>query len=233
MTLVVLARGGPLPLVKIGGNAVTAAQSNRGSGWMLAEFELSHGAHVEVGSSSADLFETGSGEVSVWLKPNGTPNFATTEILPPTHLKTPALLHHALSADQLKTITAAKLRIDLFGSDGGAYANKRVLCNGEPILTLPANKHGDTWEDFVLDIQKESLGPIALANALRVTNPSKDKFKLRNVALAVQLADGSWVSTPPNTGVHCHDKEWAHFEGTAFENDGSSARIEVNFESGK
>ena len=44
-----------------------------------------------------------------------------------------------------------------------------------------------------------------------------------------RLADGTWTATPLNPAIHCHDKEWAHFEGEAFQTDGKSKPVDASF----
>ncbi|HLX64114.1 MAG TPA: hypothetical protein VKX17_22770 [Planctomycetota bacterium] len=225
--LALTVRGGEIPNVKVDGQRLSVMQQNGGLGWKTASFDLrsywDKKIRVEIATAGDGIFPSAAEEMSIALLRDDS-----RELLTPKILKTGGA-PHTLTAEQLKTITAAKIHIGLFGSDGGQFANKKLLINGEPALTLPANAHGDNWEEFVLDLPADALKKIALDNTLRVTNPSADKFKFRNVALAVKCADGVWVSTPLDAHVHCHDKEWAHFEGVPFDAKGESEPIVLKF----
>ncbi len=241
--LVLFNRGGDFPTVKRNDVEIIPTRVNHGPGWKVALYALKPDSRFNLKFSQSGIFGSSGNVTSAWLNLHWSPLFdmghgesflnrQTLEILPPTEFKSASNTRPVPPA-QLQSITAAKLYMDLFGSDAGQFANKKLLLNGDPILTLPANKHGDNWEEFTLDLPAEALKKIALENKLRITNPSGDKFKFRNLTLAVKLPDGTWSATPPNTQIHCHDNDWAHFEGTPFQPNGESAEIILRFEEKK
>ncbi|MBI3922868.1 MAG: alpha-galactosidase [Armatimonadetes bacterium] len=134
-----------------------------------------------------------------------------------------------LSAEDLKSITAAKLHFTVFGSEGGPYEKKPVLLNGKEIGTLPLNDSPqDRWQERVLDLPKNLLSSLRLKNGIVLTNPTGDCFKIKDLALAVQLPEGNWVETGYGAGVYCSVGDWLHGEGTAFV-EGRSRVIEIRF----
>jgi len=123
-----------------------------------------------------------------------------------------------IAAADLATIKAAKLHVNTFGVNGEEkYRNKPIQLNGVDIGILPPNRPaGDRWQEQTLDIPKDKLNLIKLTNAVVLTNPVGDAFKIGDVGLAVQLPDGTWTETNLDTRIHCSIGGWPHSEGQTF-----------------
>lgn len=130
-----------------------------------------------------------------------------------------------ITADDLSKIRAAKLHVNVFGVNGEEkFVQKPVLLNGAEIGILPPNGHSlDKWEERAMDIPKEMLPTIKPENTVVFTNPTHDPFKISEIGLAVQLADGTWVETNRETGIHCSTPGWLYTEGKVFKADRSEA----------
>lgn len=147
----------------------------------------------------------------------------------PVEVDTSARRGRALTAADLRTARAAKLHLLVFGSNGEKYAGKPITLNGERVADVPTSRRPiDRWQRCLVDIPKEKLPALRLRNQIRFGNRSGDSYKLRDVALAVQLADGRWAETPFAGDVHCNTLSWLYAEGTPFTND-QSQPITVQF----
>ncbi len=137
----------------------------------------------------------------------------------------------SLTAEQLKNIKAAKLRIVVFDSNGEpSYRDKFIHLNGKKLAAVPTNTGPlSAWQQHVIDLAADDLGRLRPTNQMEVTNPSGDYFKFSGLSLAVQLPDGSWVETRPNGETFSSVAQWTHAEGTPF-TDGRSGVIELGFE---
>jgi len=138
-----------------------------------------------------------------------------------------AATRHVTEAD-LAGLRAAKLRIDCYGSDGGQYAGKYILLNGQRLAQVPAGA-GDRWSLQVVDLAPEQLGWLRLRNEVTVDNASQDAWKFRNLTLAVQLADGTWVRTNTDETIWSVPN-WAFSEGRTWGADGIAGPIVLEFE---
>jgi len=124
----------------------------------------------------------------------------------------------AVSEEALRSAKAALLHIMIFGSDGARYAGKPILLNGQPVGVVPTSaKPIDRWQRKIVRLPKEKLALLRVENEIRFGNRNGDCYKLRDVALAVQLADGRWAETKLDGKVYCSTKGWLHSEGTLFE----------------
>lgn len=138
-----------------------------------------------------------------------------------------ALARPVTKAD-LATARAAKLRIDIFGSDGGEYAAKFIDLNGDEIGRVPAGG-GDSWRLAVVDLDPSQLERLCISNQIVVRTAAGDAWKFRNLTLAVQLADGTWVRTPTDPTVHsCAG--WAFSEGELWGDDRVAGPIVLAFQ---
>ncbi len=128
----------------------------------------------------------------------------------------------AISAAQLKAIKAARLHLAVFGANPeDRYANKPVTLNGEVIGILPPNSryNVDQWAERVMEVPADKLAAVAAENVIIVSNCGGDDFKFGDAALAVQLADGTWVESNRASTVYCScgtGGGWLHHEGTGF-----------------
>lgn len=119
-----------------------------------------------------------------------------------------------VSDDDLKGVTAAKLRIRVFGSDRDM---KYMLLNGAPVGVLPVNDFPfDFWDEFIIDIPPNALKILKKKNKFTVNNMPGDDFKFNDAALSVRLADGSWRSTGMEKRVQSSNTAWKYSEGTVF-----------------
>jgi len=135
-----------------------------------------------------------------------------------------------LTTEQLKTVTAAKLRIVVFDSNGEPrYRDKFIHLNGRKLAPVPPNTGPlSAWQQHVIDLPPNDLGRLKLTNQVVITNPVGDYFKFTGLSLAVQLPDGCWIETRPNGQTYSSIAQWAHAEGTLFTN-GRSGVIELGF----
>lgn len=132
----------------------------------------------------------------------------------------------SLTAADLAGLRAARLRIDVYGADGRPqYAAKYIDINGHRLSTVPAN-NSDTWTFKTVAFDPSQLAWIRRANEVTVRTECDDSWKFRNLTLAVQLADGTWVKTGADTTVHS-TPNWAHSEGTTWGKDGIAGPIRL------
>ncbi len=154
-------------------------------------------------------------------------------LLEPTPVGPPGAASTVIKPDELAKIQAAKLRIELHDADGGAYADKHILLNGQPLAKVPVNQgEVSRWQEHVIDLPKEWLGKLKMTNAVVLTNKPHDLFKFRGVALAVRKADGSWVTSSRAGQVYASSRNWRYTEGEVFEGD-RSPEIAVSFKAAK
>ena len=132
-----------------------------------------------------------------------------------------------LTEGDLGGLRAAKLRMDCYGSEGGQYAGKYIILNGQRLAQVPA-AGGDRWSLQVVDLTAEQLGWVRLRNEVTVDNAAQDAWKFRNVTLAVQLADGAWVKTNTDETVWSVP-DWAFTEGRTWGADGIAGPIVLEF----
>lgn len=136
-----------------------------------------------------------------------------------------------LRDEYLANIQAAKIYIDLFGADGRApYGEKHIELNGSVLAAIPP-KPGDSWGRQVIDFKSHQLKLIKRSNNVRVAGPGvvADSWKFRNLHLAVQSKNGTWVTTVPNKTVYTYPKDWKYFEGTAIPSQGEAPAIVLRF----
>jgi len=92
---------------------------------------------------------------------------------------------------------------------------KTITINHAPCGSLPANHFPyDFWQDTRIDLN--SVKAIRMSNVFEISNSLGGDFKFKDVALAVQLADGSWRETDVVPSVQSSSKEWKYSEGTVF-----------------
>jgi len=149
------------------------------------------------------------------------------QLLPETELPRPD--RPTIAVADLAGITAAKLRFEVFDVNPEAkYQGKQVLLNGQSLGEVPANRgNRAAWQEQILDVPAEQLGGLSLANTLAFTNAGGDCYKVRGMALAVQRADGLWVTTDFADRVLCSVSGWLYAEGEFFAAD-RSAEVELS-----
>ncbi|MEN6347251.1 MAG: hypothetical protein ABFE16_18275 [Armatimonadia bacterium] len=153
----------------------------------------------------------------------------TLQIVPDTRLSR-SQPQGSLTAADLATLKAGKLRLRVFGANSEPeYRDKFIYLNGEKLLPVPPNKGElDAWQEVVLDLKPDQLRLLKLENTLRLDNAGGDCYKFGAVALAVQLANGTWVQSSTEGRVYCSVEGWAYSEGQSFRN-GTSGDLKLNF----
>lgn len=150
-----------------------------------------------------------------------------TELLPRTNwtVQQPGA---TVTAAQLATVKAAKLRIAVFGTDEGpAYRDKFIFLNGEKLARIPFSK-GDQWVVKTIDMTPKQLAWLKMDNTVTLNNCGGDMYKFSGLALAVQLPDGAWARTNCDTTVQCSMPSWSYAEGKMFK-DGQSLPVALKF----
>jgi hypothetical protein len=128
----------------------------------------------------------------------------------------------------------AQVRLEIFGCEGDD-AERWLMIGTTPIARLPANEHhpSDSWETVELRVPAAALVQIELLRSggrsvsLHVENRSQDRFKFRNVELALDFGPDGWLLSDPDSTVHSSG-DWEHAEGERFEA-GRSRPIVVGF----
>ncbi len=184
--------------------------------WLVMELECSPG---KLAAPPADL---------PWAIANGLRRWSTRLI--DAELRPAKTQRLGISDEQLKQIAAAKLHLEVFGVNGGPYADKWIILNGHKLCRVPLNNQRrlDQWETKIIDLTPKQLKWLRRDNEIVLTNEPGDCYKVRNVALAVQLPDGRWVESEWATDVHCSVGGWLHAEGNIFPGTQSRA-IRVRF----
>jgi len=131
--------------------------------------------------------------------------------------------------EELGSITAAKLRIRVFGSNGGQYAGKAISIDGTTVAQVPVNPHNDHWIERVVDLSAEALPKICRTTTIRVGTVAGDCYKFAALQLAVRTADGRWVTSSVDPNTHSSTGDWKFSEGQPFKDDGSSHPIRLEF----
>jgi len=127
-----------------------------------------------------------------------------------------------VSAAEFARIRAAKLHLLLFDVNGEKqYADKWILLNGVRIARVPANRAPIArWQEWAVDIPKALLHVLKrTGNQVVLTNAGGDCYKVTDIALAVQLSDGSWAESDHDGNVYSSVRSWQYFEGRPFKKD--------------
>ncbi|HUS79809.1 MAG TPA: hypothetical protein VM283_00995, partial [Armatimonadota bacterium] len=172
----------------------------------------------EAGDASGD--DPYADERLPWAIAQGCSTYSV-QLLPDTEVPHPP--GPTIAAEELAGIKAAKLRMELFDvNPEERYSGKQILLNGTPIAEVPA-KRGNlaSWQESILDIAPEHLRAVALDNTLVLTNAGGDCYKVRGMALAVQRADGVWVTGGFSDRVLSSVRGWLYTEGEVFDGDRS------------
>jgi hypothetical protein len=103
---------------------------------------------------------------------------------------------------------------------GTIQASAKAHTAGSARRPIPTPAQEDAaalrWQERVLDVPKDSLGALRLTNEIILTNPTGDCFKVKDLALAVQLPDGEWVETAYASDILCSVGGWLYSEGETF-----------------
>jgi len=122
-----------------------------------------------------------------------------------------------LTASDLAGITAAKLRLRVFGVSWRSGMTS-ILINNAAVGSLPVNEFPYVlWQDFSIDVPAQALKSIKLENKVVVTvMTGTEPFKFKGLALSVKFADGTWRNTDTAAGVQSAAGEWNFSEGETF-----------------
>ncbi|MCD6352408.1 MAG: hypothetical protein J7M26_09840, partial [Armatimonadetes bacterium] len=239
--LYVLLRGGLVGVAKVEAEKALATHTSSGPGWQLIALDFKPLTNrlqvtVTVPRATKRPFSSRHGELSVWLVYEVKAGRAELDN-PPDDLpwaladgwrRHSLQLGHArftsqgptqtIAPDQLKQIKAAKLHLEVFGVNAGGFADKWILLNGQKIARVPFNNQSrlDRWEDKVIELTPDQVKTLREDNTVVLTNEPGDCYKVRNLALAVQLADGTWVESTWDEKVYCSVRGWLYSEGKFF-----------------
>lgn len=132
--------------------------------------------------------------------------------LPPPPPDPPPHPLAGLTLADVQHAVAARLIVDSFGADGPKYRSP-VTINGVAVGDLPPSS-GDEWtQRTALSLPAAAVQVLKNKNQLVIANPKRDCFKLRNIYLEFDLADGRKASSHLISRVHCSDDGWLHREG--------------------
>ncbi len=140
-------------------------------------------------------------------------------VFPLTAVTVGAKARRSVSAAEFAKIRAAKLHLLLFDVNGQSqYRQKWILINGVRLARVPANPAPiSRWHEFILDIPHSLLHVLKrTGNRVVLTNAGGDCYKVGDIALAVQLADGSWAESNHDPNAYSSVRNWRYFEGRAF-----------------
>ncbi|HZT41210.1 MAG TPA: hypothetical protein VFA07_03430 [Chthonomonadaceae bacterium] len=168
--------------------------------------------------------EAGGGQMLALQGKNLDSLSSEQAIYAPPPVKTPPVGWSGLTPDALAHIRAARLRIDVFGADSAPqYQAKFIDLNGHTLSRIPNNDH-DAWNLETVAFAPDQFAWIRKENVLTVRTECGDAWKFRNLTLAVQLADGTWVKSNTDATVHSAS-EWANSEGQTWSKDGLAGPI--------
>ncbi len=250
--LIAVARG-PLPGPwKLSGAEVLSRKSSSGPGWQMEAFELRPRQQIDLtlqgpwrgeepfgmppgGKLEAYLVwevDAPKQQAPAWARPLPYPvgqgRLRAGQRVLAAEMRGGA--PPAVRASELRGARRALLRMDIFGSQGGQWADKWIIFNGVRICRVPLNsrRRFDQWEQRVVELPAEALRTIEPENTVVFTNESGDCYKVRNIVLAVQLADGRWVHTHWISDTFCSASGWPFAEGRYFKG-GRSPAIKLRF----
>jgi hypothetical protein len=139
------------------------------------------------------------------------------------------VLATSIRPDGLSRAHTAYLLFDVFGVDGGVYANKPVAINGVLLGDLPQG-NGDQWTvGKVIPLTAKAIKALRQHNEITIDNRAEDAFKVRNLQLMLHMRGGGRVVSTLNTDVYTSGQNWFHAEGKRFPPDHPLTGIAVDF----
>ena len=100
--------------------------------------------------------------------------------------------------------------------EGTAYETRAVL-NGLDLVPLKragGNPAIGLWaEDVTIPLTVDAIAALGFRNELRIKNPAEDCFKLRDIWLELELADGTACSSAISADVRTQPPSWLYAEG--------------------
>lgn len=241
---------------RINGASVGVARRLSGPDWQLTTYPLEPGDNdIRVWLEERPIASERRAEtLSLWGLVAGIPDSATPSLvmrtreeagflpalgLPGHRRVTPIVGETALLQSRyepaelegeavLRRARRARLVLQVFGSDAGPLADKRLMLNGRLLGRLPANQEPvDSWQAMSVPVPDELLATLGVRNTLVVENPVGDYFKVKHLALLIDTGSDSWKGTEMVREVFTSAKDWPHEEGTRFET--KSPEIPLNF----
>lgn len=249
--LYVVLRGGAVGPCRISCGQTVAKGSASGPGWHMEMRELPEGtgqvaATIEIPSPPHKPFSRRPGSIQAWVvyevaseraKLLDPPQDLPWAIADGWRRRSTKLVDCRLSPpqqgptmrrDQMGMLKAVRLHLEVFGVNAGQYADKWILFNGHRLARVPFNNQAslDRWEEKVIEFKPDQLGWVREVNEVVFTNEPSDCYKVRNIALAVQLPDGTWAESNWDEEVYCSVAKWLYTEGKVFKG-GKSAAIRL------
>jgi hypothetical protein len=113
--------------------------------------------------------------------------------------------------DSIGEVLAGELAMEVFGSDGGVFANKPVAFNGIPLGDLP--QAGDTWTERTMPLPPAALDVLGYVNEVIIHNSRPpDAFKVRRLHIRLKVRGDRTVTSAVDPGVDT-SVGWEHAEG--------------------
>jgi len=189
--------------------------------------EGKHGRTVSGAAVTLSL-EAGGGQMLELQGPALDALCSESAIYAPPPVKTAPASGSGLTPEALAHLQAARLRIDVFGADSAPqYQAKFIDLNGHTLARVPDNDH-DAWNLETIAFTPDQLAWLRKENTITVRTECGDAWKFRNLTLAAQLADGTWVKSSVDATVHSVPN-WANSEGETWGKDGLAGPIALRF----
>jgi len=119
--------------------------------------------------------------------------------------------------------TGLTVRMDIFNSLDGQWADKPVTINGIGIGRLPITGSTRRWhEALAMEVDAETARAVLQAGlrgnrdiefAVVVGNAVKNCFKVRNLQVTMATASGAGYISTTDHGIFCSDPGWLYAEG--------------------
>jgi hypothetical protein len=153
---------------------------------------------------------------------------STIRLIGERDLRGPEVPQRALTAEEMRGIRRAWLKLEHFGISAG-HGTKSVFLNGTRLADLPAGP--DDWQPARIEIAGEGLALLRARNSAEIRHDSDDdKYKFRGMELRVELADGRQVRSTAQSVPQTSLKDWTFFEGEPFPTGSGSAPVPLGFE---
>ena len=121
------------------------------------------------------------------------------------------------------TPVSGRLVLEIAGSDSGAYAEKPVSVNGQPIGDLPGS--APEWSERSMELSADAVAALSQQVRVAIENSTPpDAFKVRRARIEITNDAGGQFTTATDEGAYT-SVGWDHAEGVV----GSPIRIELAF----
>ena len=127
-------------------------------------------------------------------------------------------------ADSIGEVVSGELVFDLFGANGGPYAQKPVTFNGIALGNLPT-ADAEAWAERTIPLPPAALELLGYTNHVVIKNSRpRDAFKLRKLHVRLKVKGGDTVVSQIDPGAYT-SVSWKYAEGTI----GCPMEVEVRF----